>query len=49
MSLEAVERFGEDFEQAKQEGKRIRAILICSPNNPLGLLLYYHRQLDLSC
>lgn len=49
MSLEAVERFGEDFEQAKQEGKRIRAILLCSPSNPLGLLLYYHRQLDLSC
>ena len=39
MGLEAVGRFEEVFEQAKQEGKRIKAILLCSPNNPLGLSL----------
>lgn len=49
MGLEAVERFEEVFEQAKQEGKRIRAILLCSPSNPLGLLLHCYRQLELSC
>lgn len=37
MELEAVGRFEEVFGLAKQEGKRIRAILLCSPNNPLGL------------
>lgn len=36
MGLEAVDRFEAAFIQVKNEGKRIKAILLCSPNNPLG-------------
>lgn len=36
MGLEAVDRFEAAFNQAREEGKRIKAILLCSPNNPLG-------------
>ncbi|KAL4908704.1 hypothetical protein BDW74DRAFT_173936 [Aspergillus multicolor] len=36
MGLEAVAQFEEVAEQARREGKRVKAILLCSPNNPLG-------------
>ncbi|KAL2809108.1 pyridoxal phosphate-dependent transferase [Aspergillus granulosus] len=36
MGLAAVVRFEELAEQATREGKRVKAILLCSPNNPLG-------------
>ncbi|BCS27097.1 pyridoxal phosphate-dependent aminotransferase [Aspergillus puulaauensis] len=36
MGLEAVDRFEAALNQAREEGKRISAILLCSPNNPLG-------------
>jgi aspartate/methionine/tyrosine aminotransferase len=37
MGLDAVSRFEEIAEQARREGKRVKAILLCSPNNPLGM------------
>jgi histidinol-phosphate/aromatic aminotransferase/cobyric acid decarboxylase-like protein len=36
MGLEAVDRFEAAFNRARDEGKRIKAVLLCSPNNPLG-------------
>lgn len=36
MGLEAVAKFEAAFNKARDEGKRIKAILLCSPNNPLG-------------
>ncbi|KAJ0418812.1 pyridoxal phosphate-dependent transferase [Aspergillus carlsbadensis] len=36
MGLDAVARFEEVAEQARREGKRVKGILLCSPNNPLG-------------
>ncbi|KAL4747883.1 pyridoxal phosphate-dependent transferase [Aspergillus terricola var. indicus] len=36
MGLDAILRFEEVAEQARLEGKRVKAILLCSPNNPLG-------------
>ncbi|CEN60721.1 hypothetical protein ASPCAL03154 [Aspergillus calidoustus] len=36
MSVDAVARFEEAAEQARREDKRVKAILLCSPNNPLG-------------
>ncbi|EYE98293.1 putative aspartate aminotransferase [Aspergillus ruber CBS 135680] len=35
-SLEAVECFKEAYKRATEEGKIVKAILLCSPNNPLG-------------
>ncbi|KAK1141771.1 hypothetical protein N8T08_008436 [Aspergillus melleus] len=35
-SLEAVNRCEEVLEQSTQAGKKVKAILLCSPNNPLG-------------
>lgn len=40
MGLEAIARFEEVAEQARREGKRVKAILLCSPNNPLGLFVF---------
>lgn len=40
MGLDAVVRFEELGEQARREGKRVKAILLCSPNNPLGMSLF---------
>jgi hypothetical protein len=39
MSMDAVARFEEAAEQARREDKRVKAILLCSPNNPLGMLV----------
>ncbi|KAL4755585.1 pyridoxal phosphate-dependent aminotransferase [Aspergillus foveolatus] len=36
MGLDAILRFEEVAEQARLEGKKVKAILLCSPNNPLG-------------
>ncbi|CRG86154.1 putative inactive 1-aminocyclopropane-1-carboxylate synthase-like protein 2 [Talaromyces islandicus] len=35
-SLEAVEEYGKAFFKATEQGQKIKAILLCSPNNPLG-------------
>lgn len=40
--LEAVECFRQMHQQATQEGKIAKAILLCSPNNPLGLSCSTH-------
>lgn len=42
-SLEAVECFKEAYKRATEEGKIVKAILLCSPNNPLGLSSVYLR------
>jgi aspartate/methionine/tyrosine aminotransferase len=39
MGTDAVVCFEEVAEQATREGKKVKAILLCSPNNPLGLLV----------
>ncbi|KAL4755788.1 pyridoxal phosphate-dependent transferase [Aspergillus foveolatus] len=36
MGTDAIARFEEVAEQATREGKKVKAILLCSPNNPLG-------------
>ncbi|OJJ03415.1 hypothetical protein ASPVEDRAFT_63137 [Aspergillus versicolor CBS 583.65] len=35
-SLEAVEEYGKAFIKATEQGQKIKAVLLCSPNNPLG-------------
>lgn len=37
MGLQAVSKFEAAFNKARSEGKRIKAVLLCSPNNPLGM------------
>ncbi|RJE23605.1 hypothetical protein PHISCL_04061 [Aspergillus sclerotialis] len=36
LSLQGIELYEEAYKTAVDEGKRVRAILLCSPNNPLG-------------
>ena len=35
--LEAVECFKQAHAKATEEGRNVKALLLCSPNNPLGL------------
>lgn len=35
-SESCVKYFEQAFDQAAEEGKHIRALLLCSPHNPLG-------------
>lgn len=39
-SLEAVEKYEEELLRSKREGVPVKALVLCSPHNPLGMTDY---------
>lgn len=35
-SLDAVQEYEKTYEEARSRGIRVKALLLCSPHNPLG-------------
>lgn len=42
MAAESVEAYERAFLEAKEEGIRVKALMLCNPHNPLGKLSTKH-------